>query len=569
MAFDGIVLHALTNELRTQLLHGRINKIYQPTKNELIFTIRNNRKNYSLLFSIHPVYARMHLTEQSYTNPEEPPMFCMVLRKHLQGAVITNISQFGLERIVQIDVQGRNEIGDQTDKTFMIELMGKHSNIILLNDAKEHIVTCMKLVSSAQNRFRTLLPGSLYTLPPAQDKLDILQTEPAQIVKKLDFNTGQLDRQLMQHVAGISLPVAKEIVHEANLGDMQAYENSLLALKNRIEQNEIEPAIYDGDKSDYHVIPLHFWKTNKQLYPSVSDMLEAFYRTKADRDRVKQVANDMYRKIRNNLAKVERKIVIHEKSLKQAARANKQQHYGELLTAHMHLITRGDASIDVVDYYDPDGNTVTIPLQQDKTPSENAQLYFKRYRKLITAQKKAAIEKKLALEEKVYLENILQQLDVATDQDVEEIREELQAEGILKRKSSKKQKKKRHQPKPEHYIASDGTSIFVGKNNLQNEYVTHRLAKKEHIWLHTLDIPGSHVVIQSENPSEETLLEAAQLAAYFSKGRDSASVPVDYTKIKYVKKPSGAKPGFVTYTDQKTLFVTPKEAFIAKLEKRA
>lgn len=567
MAFDGIVLHALTNELNEKLLHGRINKIYQPTKNELVFTIRNNRKNYSLLISIHPVYARMHVTERSYTNPSEPPMFCMVLRKHLQGATISGITQQGLERVIQIDVQGRNEIGDDTKKTFMIELMGKHSNILLLNDTKEFIVSCMKNVSTSQNRFRTILPGAPYIAPPSQDKLDILQTDAKDIVKKIDFNAGQIDKQLMTYMAGVSFPITKEIVYQAQLGDHAAYETSIERLKKQIQTQDYTPAIYQGKKQDYHVIPLAHLNEPSHAYPTVSEMLEAFYGTKAERDRMQQVASDMYRKLRNDLQKTERKIAIHEKTLKQASRADKQQHYGELLTAHLHEVNRGDKEIEVIDYYDPEQNTVIIPLQTDKTPSENAQLFFKRYRKLVTAQKKAAKELKIAQADYTYIDNILQQLDRANDKEVEEIREELRAEGLLKQKKMKKQKNKRSKPTPEQYESTDGTAIFVGKNNLQNEYVTHRLAKKEHIWLHTLDIPGSHVIIQSENPSEQTLMEAAQIAAYFSKAGDSASVPVDYTKVKHVKKPAGGKPGFVTYTDQKTLFVTPEEDVIVSLKK--
>ena len=279
---------------------------------------------------------------------------------------------------------------------------------------------------------------------------------------------------------------------------------------------------------------------------------------------MKQKTNDLLRLIKNELDKNKRKLDIHEKTLQEAEKAERYQKFGELLTANMHLVKKGDTEINVIDYYDPDQNEITIPLQIDKTPSENAQNYFKKYRKLQAAEEKAMIEIEKTEKEVQYLESILQQIENARPEDIEEIREELREEGYLKKQVTKKRKKDK--PMPDKYVASDGTVIYVGRNNKQNEYVTHRLANRNDIWLHTLNIPGSHVVIKSSNPSEETLFEAAQLAAYFSKARQSQSVPVDYTEIKYVKKPSGAKPGFVTYTEQKTIYVTPDEKVIEKLK---
>ena len=563
MAFDGIVLRQLVTELSDLLLGGRVNKIYQPTKTEVVLTVRNKRQNYPLLISIHPVYTRMHVTDQAFSNPSEPPMFCMVLRKHLQGATIEKIEQEGLERVVKMEFRGRNEIGDEMKKTLMIELMGKHSNVILLNEEQTFITTCLKLVPASQNRFRTLLPGAEYVLPPAQDKLNMLEVAAEDVVKKLDFNRGQVDRQLMGILLGISRPLAQEIVHEAGLGGPDTYLAALDAFKKRLIAGQSDPAIYDCQKEDYHVLPLSHLDCPVRHFDSVSDMLAAFYQNKADRDRVRQVAGDIYRKLKNDLDKLDRKIHIHERTLQKAQQAEKQQKFGELLTAHMHLVKRGDESIEVHDYYDPEQKMIKIPLDSEKTPSENAQHYFKQYRKLIRAQTKAKAELKRAHADQAYIEQVRQQIDHAHDDDLEAIREELIAEGLLKKKETKK-KRKKVKPKPDRFVTSDGTPVYVGKNNLQNEYVTHRMASKEHIWLHTLDIPGSHVIIADEDPSDETILEAAEIAAYYSKGRGSASVPVDYTKVKHVKKPSGAKPGFVTYTDQKTVFVTPEEKTILK-----
>lgn len=559
MPFDGIVTRAITKELRAELIGGRINKIYQPTDSELIITIRNKRKNHTLLLSIHPVYARIHLTAESFLNPAEPPMFCMVLRKHLAGAEIEQIEQFELERIIAFTLRGRNEIGDIVGKKLMVEIMGKHSNIVLLDTEQQKIINCMKHVPPFQNRHRTLQPGADYKFPPAQQKLDLLTAEADQFIRRLDFNAGKLDRQIVQTLSGISPFIAKELVHRTNLGSQTKYEQEFVQFQKEICEMEFSPAIYENKREDFHVLPISYLQAIK-TFETTNELLDHFYANKAERDRVRQQARDLERLVKNELAKNERKLVIHEKTLEKAKRANTYQKYGELLTAHLHIVKKGAASVTVTDYYDDEQAQITIKLQTDKTPSENAQAYFKKYRKLAAAEKMARTELVKTRTEINYLENILQQMEQARDEDIADIREELREEGYMKQQRQKS--RRRSKPKPEQFSSSDGTTIYVGKNNKQNEYVTHRLAHKEDIWLHTLDIPGSHVIIKDANPSEQTLLEAAQIAAYYSKARLSDSVPVDYTKVKYVKKPSGAKPGFVIYTDQQTLYVTPKKDIV-------
>ena len=564
MPFDGIVTKAITTELKDTLVGGRINKIYQPSNTELLITIRNNRKNFSLLLSIHPSYARFHLTDENFSNPEEPPMFCMHLRKHLSGAILLELEQLDLERIVIFRFRALNEIGDQESKTLIVELMGRHSNVILLQEEKGTIINCLKHVPPFQNRYRTLLPGAPYKFPPSQDKLNLLEIDEEQFIKRLDFNAGKMDQQIVQTLTGVSPLVAREFVHRVHLGDASVYKEQFLSLKNCVKNEAFIPAIYsDGKLEDFHVVPISLMEKEKQ-FATANELADAFYANKAERDLVKQQANDLERLVKNELNKNKKKLTIHRDTLKKSKKADRYQKFGELLTANMHLVQKGDESVDVIDYYDPEQNTITIPLQSDKTPSENAQNYFKKYRKLLAAKDKAKTEIEKTENEMVYLENILQQIENARSEDIEDIREELRDEGYIKKQITRKRKKKK--PQPEQYVATDGTIIYVGRNNKQNEYVTHRIANKEDIWLHTLNIPGSHVVIKSSDPSEETLLEAAQLAAYFSKARQSESVPVDYTKIKYVKKPSGAKPGFVTYTDQKTLYVTPDVEKVKKMK---
>jgi len=568
MPFDGIVTHAALEELNKKIVPGKISKIYQPTETELIFTIRSKGKNHSLLLSIHPTYARFHITDDTFKNPKEPPMFCMVLRKHLSGALLEEITQYGMERIVTFSIKTRNEIGDESYKLLVMEIMGKHSNIMLVDQEKGHIVDSLKHVSMSQNRHRTILPGQEYILPPDQGKLNPLETSEEEFIKKLDFNTGKLDTQIVRTLIGFSPVIAKELVFRANLGSQKTYMEQFSRLKQQIINHDYSPAIYKNKKEDFHVLELTSFEGERQDFLEVNSMLDTFYSGKAERDRVKQQAKDLYRLIKNEKAKNERKLKKHLQTIKKAENAEHYQKLGELLTANMHLVTKGDKEVTVIDYYDPDQKELRIDLNPNKTPSENAQSFFKTYTKLKTSKQIMEIEIIKTKEEIAYLEQLLQQIDVASPEDIEEIREELREEGYIKKQSTKKKyKNKPKKPSPEEYTATDGTTILVGKNNKQNEYVTMRLANRNDIWLHTKDIPGSHVVIRSQEPSEETLLEAAQLAAYFSKSQHSSSVPVDYTQIRHVKKPNGAKPGFVTYDHQKTLFVTPKEKNIELLKK--
>ncbi|MDL4840004.1 Rqc2 family fibronectin-binding protein [Aquibacillus rhizosphaerae] len=567
MAFDGIVTRAITHELDNELSSGRVMKIYQPTETELILTIRSHGKNKSLLLSMHPSYARFHLTSDSYQNPKEPPMFCMLLRKHLVGGFIEEIVQHENERIVFFHIKGKNEIGDETVKTLIIEVMGKHSNIFLVDKEKGHILDSIKHVAPAQNRVRTIMPGQAYKLPPDQGKLNPITVDSDVFIRKLDFNAGQLDKQLVSTFMGFSPLIAKEILHRAYLGSPETYKAVFEQLQTSLLHHQYQPELIKDKKEDFYCLSLSSVAGQREKFETMSSLLDNYYSGKAERDRVKQQAGDLYRFLKNEREKNVRKIKKHKQTLVKADKADQFQRYGELLTANMHTLKQGDKSATVIDYYDPDQNEITIELNPNKTPSENAQSYFKTYQKLKKSKKMVIQEIAKAEQEINYLDELLQQIDEARVQDIEEIREELREEGYLKTKSKhKKKKNKPTKPEPEQYVASDGTIILVGKNNKQNEFLTNRLAAKDEIWLHTKDIPGSHVVIRDKNPSDETLFEAAQLAASFSKSKNSSSVPVDYTLIRHVKKPNGAKPGFVTYDNQKTLFVTPEEDIIKKLK---
>ncbi|WP_406946157.1 NFACT family protein [Halobacillus sp. SY10] len=570
MSFDGIVTRAITNELNETIQSGRIMKIYQPTETELVFTVRSNRKKHTLLLSAHPSYARFHLTDDQYHNPKEPPMLCMLLRKHLVGGFIERIEQVDMERIVKFHIRTRNEVGDETMKTLIIEVMGKHSNILLVDEEEGHMLDSIKHLPPSQNRHRTIMPGQPYKLPPEQGKINPVDLEPEAFIRKLDFNSGKMDKQILNVVMGFSPMMTKEIVHRAGLGGSQAVKEAYREIREIILNHEYDPQIHRGEKEQFYVISLHAFSDDVEKFDSVSAMLDDYYSGKAERDRVKQQAGDLHRFLKNERDKNKRKIKKHETTLKKSESAEEYQKLGELLTAHMHMVKTGDESVTVVDYYDPDQSEMTIELNPNKTPSENAQNYFQTYAKLKKSKEVVQKEIQKAEDEILYFDRLIQQVETAREEDIEEIREELREQGYLKKKPAAKgnRKNKPQKPKPESFESTDGTLIYVGRNNKQNEYLTNRMANKMDIWLHAKDIPGSHVVIRDEEPSEDTLFEAAQLAANFSKSSKSSSVPVDYTRIRHVKKPSGAKPGFVTYDQQQTLFVTPDAAFIKRLKKK-
>lgn len=556
MAFDGIVTKAITEELSNTLVHGRITKIHQPTDTELLVTVRNNRENHALLFSIHPSYARFHITTDVFQNPSEPPMFCMHMRKYLQGGMIEAVEQDSLERIITFHIQSRNDFGDRTTLYLVMELMGRHSNLLLLNETKDKIIDCMKHIPSYQNRHRTILPGQPYIKPPEQNKLHPLTIDEETFIQSIDFNAGKLDRQIVQFLQGFSPLLATELIERANLGNMESYKKAFKEIQTEIKELHYVPAIYENKREDFHVIDLKNFTGEQRVFDSANELIDTFFTGKAERDRVKQRAHDIERLIRNELKKNKRKEIIHEKTLKKAKKAANYQKQGELLTAHLHLVQMGDDSVVVTDYYDPEQAKITIMLATDKTPSENAQALFKTYRKLERSKTNAAKELRKTKAEINYLEDLLHTVSVAREEDIEEIREELREGGYIRKQAPKKRKKKQ-KPRPEQFMASDGTMIYVGKNNKQNDYVTQILAHKNDIWLHTKDIPGSHVIIRAMDPPEETIHEAAVLAAYFSRAQQSDSVPVDFTKVRHVRKPNGAKPGFVIYEQEQTLFVTP------------
>lgn len=562
MAFDGLFTVAMTNELKS-LESGRITKVHQPNALEVVLHIRANGKNDKLLFSIHPSYARVHITKESIDNPQEPPMFCMLLRKHIEGGIITDIQNDGFERIISFSIESRNEIGDRVYRKLIIEIMGRHSNLILIDPETNKIIDGLKHLSPSMNSYRTILPGQDYVAPPAQQKVDPGEVTDEELASF--FSHERSPKEIVNHFAGFSPFHAEELLHRMKNGEVvDTFRSFIKEIVSSVKPTcvEAEGKLYFSPTTISHV------EGRQTTFENISSLLDRVFYARAERERVKQQAGDLERYLQTEVNKLKLKLKKLEKDLQQASKLHQYQLYGELLMANLYQFEKGMKEVKVINYYSEEGEEVTIPLNERKTPVENAQQYYTKYNKAKNAlvMVKEQIEK--TNEEIEYLEMLLSQIVQASPSDIEEIREELAEQGYLrKRNRHKNQKKKSDKPRPEQFISSTGIPISVGKNNKQNDFLTFKLARKSDIWLHTKDIPGSHVVIHSENPDDVTLQEAASLSAYFSKARESSSVPVDYTQIRHVKKPNGAKPGFVIYFEQKTLYVTPDEELVMKLKK--
>lgn len=563
MAYDGLFTIAMTKELQ-QLVSGRIAKIHQPNAQEVIFTIRANGANQKLLFSIHPTYARVHMTEQVIENPPEPPMFCSLLRKHVEGGFIENIEQLDADRIIKITISSKNEIGDPITRILFAEIMGRHSNLIMVDAVTNKIVDSLKHLSPSVNSYRTVLPGSEYIAPPSQDKVNPVSASDEEIATFFDEIRNEDD--IMQHFVGFSRLHATELVTRAQLQQAPLKDLFKPFIQQFVDGGTQPTYLEKGRKTIFSPNDLLSFDEKKTTYDTLSLLLDRVFFARAERDRVKQQAGDLEHWLQAEIQKLKHKLKKLDQDLKRAQNLEEYQLYGELLMANLYNFEKGASKVTVDNYYSETGEKVTIQLSERKSPIENAQAYYAKYNKFKNALVKVEEQIQIAKADITYFEMLLQQVEQASPADIEEIREELAEQGYMKLKKSKRRKKPT-KPTPEKYVSSTGIEISVGKNNKQNDYLTFKIARKWETWLHTKDIPGSHVVIHSDAPDEQTILEAATLSAYFSKARESASVPVDYTEVKQVKKPSGAKPGFVIYFEQKTVFVTPDEDLVMQLQK--
>ncbi len=587
MSFDGFVTHAVVRELKETLLSGKIDKVYQPEKDEIIIAVRTPRGTYKLLMSAASANPRIHLTNRSYENPITAPLFCMILRKHLGGGRITNISQHGFDRAINITVESYNEMGDITEKHLIAEIMGRHSNIILtLGDNK--IVDSIKHIDFTVSAVRQILPGLIYENPPAQDKSNPTDVTAARLEEQIRAIPADipLDKLLLSLFVGMSPLMAREAVYRqcgsvriaASECDPRAFSEEAAAFLYGVICGSERPCVV-FDKAEGKPIAFSCAELTQysgaadiRAYTSVSEAVEEYFDTRDRHDRITQKASGTVKVINNNIERCEKKIAIHTETLRKSQKRDTYKMYGDLLTANLYRIPSGASEISVLNYYSEDGSDISIALKPELSPSENAQRYYKLYNKAKAAENHAREQLKDAETEKAYLETVL---DAATRAqsytDISEIRDELADGGYITRGFNKK-KKFGKKSAPQEFVSSDGFTVLVGRNNSQNDELTIKMSYSTDIWFHTKNIPGSHTLLRTGGLGENdipdrTIEEAARIAAYYSKARGGSGIAVDYTQVKNIRKPNGSKPGYVIYDSNYTVYVTPDEETVKKLAK--
>ena len=587
MALDGITTAAIVSELKPVLIGGRIDKIHQPLSDEIRMTVRGlGSGTKKLILSANSAHPRIHLTESSRENPMTAPLFCMVLRKHISGGKIVDICQPDFERIVILRVESANEMGDITIKNLILEIMGKHSNLILTNENGK-ILDSIKRVTHEKSSVREVLPGKDYVFPPAQGKSNPLLAEADAFFSALHQQEGRrIQEFLYQTYTGISPLMAGEICTRAALdasnacqqvspSEAEALWSAFRIVMEEVRNGQFHPAIYYQNETnrivEFSVLEMKQFTTLRQRsFASVSTLLEGFYQERDQAAVIRQKAHDMRRLVMSNIERCVKKKEIQRKTRRETKGMELWKKKGELLTANIYAIPQGVTTFKTIDYYEEDLPEIEIAIDPAKTPAENAQKYFQKYNKAKRTLAALEIQEKQNDEELTYLESVLNALDAAAElADLAEIRTELAESGFLRRQVQKKGSQKPKKAKPLRYLSSDGYEILVGKSNLQNDELTLRIADPTDLWLHTKEIPGSHVIIRTNEKSEvpeSTLEEAANLAAFYSKAKHSSMVPVDYTQRKNVKKPNGAKPGMVIYLTNRTIYITPDEDRVNQLK---
>lgn len=578
MALDGIFIHSIIKELKYKLLGGRVEKVTQPEKDEIILSIKNERKNYKLLISTSPVYPKVHLTNMSKVNPMQPPMFCMVLRKYLNSGKLIDIRQIDTDRILLIDFESSDELGFNSVYTLVVEIMGRHSNLSLIRKRDNLIMDSIKHITPEINSFRSLYPGIEYIFPPSSNKLSPFVENLQDLKNFVKDNFIKLDNNFFSKVfTGVSCTFSKELFFKLNETEKTDLEENLEYIYNfaidnfnKIKKGEFNFISYsdNGKVKDFYCEKLtHLKNYSEKLYSSPSELLEDFYYEKDKADRLNNKSSDLQKLININLDRCNKKTDILMNNLKECEKKDTYRIYGELLTSNIYNLKKGDSKAEVQDYYSYDMKYVTIKLDENKSPSENIQYYFKKYNKSKKTEEAAVQQLEVTRLEIEYLQSVLTNIKNSESyEDIEEIKRELMETGYIKFKKSNSNKKIKPS-KPMKFISSDGIELYIGKNNFQNDYLTLKFADKRDIWLHTKNIPGSHVIIKNfSHIPDKTLEEAAMLAAYYSKAKDSSKVAVDYTEVKNVHKPNGSKPGMVIYSTNKTVYVDPIKPNIQQLQ---
>ncbi len=576
MPMDGLTLGFAAREMNACIAGGRIDKITQPEKDAVVLLIRAGSTNYKLLLCASPNNARCHFTNASFSNPLEPPMFCMLLRKQLLGGRIAGVRQVGGDRVIHIDVDAVNDMGDHVMRRLVLEVMGRHSNLIFVDEGGR-ILDAARHVSLDMSRVRQIQPGLPYLPPPAQDKLDPADATAKNLLPYLQkAGDVPLHKAIAASISGMSMPTAKELAFRLldrgcdRTDDLQSTAMRLADLLRRMPDMADPRVLLDDDDepADIFAFPYLMHPLDRQLEcPSISAALDQYFGSRDRQDRLNQKSATMVRLLKNHIERCEKKLAQQEEDLSNAAKLEEYRLMGEIINANLWQLKKGMTEAVLPNFYDENGGTVTVPLDIQLTPVQNAQRYFKKYQKARTTREMAAEQKESTLKELDYLEGML--LDVGKcigEAELEEIRQELQHTGYIKKSTNRRQQRALPKSKPYHYRSVDGIDIFVGKNAAQNERLTGD-ARPNETWLHAKDMPGSHVIIKAEGGiPDTTLAQAATLAAWYSKGQHSTMVPIDYTLKRYVKKIPGGATGMVTYTNQKTAYMTVTEADVKKID---
>ncbi len=589
MSFDGVVTSAVVKELNETILGGRIDKIYQQEKDEILINIHNKAESSRLVLSASSNNPRIYLTKYSKKNPPAPPMFCMLLRKHLSGGIILNIEQFEMDRVIFIDISAIDELGEPTEKRLIIEIMGKHSNIILVDKNSNKIIDSIKRVSEDMSRVRQILPGFIYESPPIGDKKNPRKTNKDEFLSlfEIENKNTAIYKFLYFNYLGLSPMIAKEICFRGNIDidrtlisldkeDIDNLYNEFNRIMNLVNKGEYTPLyITDSNKNDiiaFYSLDLYQYGSENKIYSdSISSILDNYYRRKDIMDRISQKSQSIRKSIQVKLDRAVSKLGKQKEELFDSKDREKYKIYADLISANIYKIPRGVDKIELDNFYDENMEKLMVPLDIKLSPVDNAQKYYKKYSKLKNANQLLLEQIPETEEEIEYLENVLLSIENSTEvEELDEIKEELISEGYLKSNDKKSRKKKEEKiSKPMEFTSSDNIKIYVGKNNKQNDYLTLKFSHKEDLWLHVQGMPGSHVIIKSEGKAvpDTTLEEAAILASYFSKGKNSKHIPIDYTQRKNVRKPKNAKTGMVIYDNYKTIIVDPEKSVVDRLSK--
>ncbi len=575
MPMDGLTVGFIARELDRTLKGGRVDRITQPERDAVVMVIRAGSENHKLLLCASPNNARCHLTGDTFTNPLEPPALCMLMRKQLIGARVAEIRQEAGDRIVRMDLDAVNEMGDHVLRQLVLEIMGRHSNLMLL-DENGRILEAARHVNAEMSRVRQIQPGMEYQAPPGQNKLNPETLTGGELLERLQArNGGSFSRALAEEISGLSRVSAEELAVRIQSGsetwpeDLPGVCARLEAFLRRLPEMAAPCVLRGEDGSVEDVFPFPYLSRDtgrEESCRTLSHALDLYFTTRDARDRLNQKSASMIRTLKGQAERCTRKLAMQEEELAAAERMEEYRRMGEAIHANLYRLKKGMTEAVLPDWNDPEGGTITVPLDLRLTPVQNAQKYFKKYQKARSARETAAVQRDKTLEELDYLENMLQDAENCTgESELEEIRRELIRTGYMKRITSRRQQRQLPASKPYRYLSADGIEIQVGKNSIQNDRLTQNASGNE-TWLHAKDMPGSHVIVRAEGEVPlTTLRQAAMLAAWYSKGRNSSTVPVDYTLRKYVKKPSGAAPGKVIYTHQKTVYVTAEEEEIKRI----